>query len=82
MSAITVIGRRDFLKAGAGLLLIGWHGNQPGAWGGHFGVALSMVVLAAAMWAVANVLARRLGSVGAVRLLVWSSLASPSQRCP
>jgi len=63
--------------AGAGLALIGWQGNQPGAWGGHFTAALTMIILAAGMWAIANVLARRIGSVGAVKLLVWSSLASP-----
>ncbi len=65
------------LVAGSGLALIGIHGNQAGAWGGHFVIALSMLVGAALMWAVANVIARRIGDVGAVGVMVWSSLASP-----
>jgi O-acetylserine/cysteine efflux transporter len=64
--------------AGAGLGIIAWRGNQPGAWGGHFAVALTMLVLAALMWAIANVLARRIGDVGARSLIVWSSLFSPA----
>ena len=65
------------LIAGAGLALIGVQGNQPGAWGGHFVLALAMLIAAALMWAVANVIARRIGDVGALSVMVWSSLASP-----
>jgi len=65
------------LIAGAGLALIGVSGAQPGAWGGHFEVALGMLLGAALMWAIANVLAKRIGGVGALSLIVWSSLASP-----
>ena len=65
------------LISGAGLWIIGAQGNQPGAWGGHFGLALFMLLAAALMWAIANVLAKRIGGVGALNLLVWSSLASP-----
>jgi O-acetylserine/cysteine efflux transporter len=36
-----------------------------------------MLIAAGLMWAVANVLARRIGSVGGLSLVVWSSLASP-----
>jgi O-acetylserine/cysteine efflux transporter len=63
--------------AGLGLLLIGWKDDVPGAWNGHFIVALLMLLAAGLMWAVANVLARRIGNVGGLSLVVWSSLASP-----
>jgi O-acetylserine/cysteine efflux transporter len=63
--------------ASSGLVLIGWHGHQPGAWGGHFALALVMIIGAALMWAIANLLAQRIGKVGALSLMVWSSLASP-----
>ena len=65
------------LIAGSGLAVLGYQGNQPGAWGGHFRLALTMLIAAALMWAVANVLARRIGNVGSLSLLVWSSLVSP-----
>lgn len=66
------------LIAAGGLALIGWQGNHVGAWGGHFGLALSMLLASALMWAVANILAKRIGRVGPFNLLVWSSLASPA----
>jgi O-acetylserine/cysteine efflux transporter len=65
------------LIAACGLATIGMQAQQPGAWGGHFALALTMLILAAFMWAIANILARRAGNVGAVRMMVWSSLASP-----
>ena len=65
------------LIAASGLALIGWQGDHPGAWGGHFILALSMLLGAAFMWAVANILAKRIGRVGPLNLLVWSSLFSP-----
>ena len=64
--------------AGCGLLLIGVRGYTGGAWGGHFGLALGMLLGAALMWAVANVLAQRIGNVGGLSLMVWSSLFSPA----
>lgn len=63
--------------AGGGLALLGRQVDQPGAWGGHFVLALAMLLGAALMWAAANVIAKRIGDVGALRLIVWSSLASP-----
>jgi O-acetylserine/cysteine efflux transporter len=65
------------LIAASGLLLIGLKDDQPGAWGGHFLLALAMLLAAGLMWGVANVLARRIGNVGGLSLVVWSSLASP-----
>jgi O-acetylserine/cysteine efflux transporter len=82
--AALFLGERIFLHsalgmaiASSGLALIGWMGRAPGAWSGHFAIALTMLLGAALMWAVANVLARRIGDVGALNLIVWSSLASP-----
>lgn len=65
------------ILGGLGLALIGWSDDRPGAWGGHFLLALSMLLGAGLMWAIANVLARRIGNVGGLSLVVWSSLASP-----
>jgi O-acetylserine/cysteine efflux transporter len=65
------------LIAACGLGLIGGQGSVPGAWNGHFGAALTMIILAAFMWGVANILAKRIGAVGPVNMLVWSSLAVP-----
>ncbi|HEY4106172.1 MAG TPA: EamA family transporter [Polyangiaceae bacterium] len=66
------------LVAALGLALIGVQQDRPGAWGGHFALALAMLIAAAAMWAVANILARRIGNVGSLNLLIWSSLVSPA----
>jgi O-acetylserine/cysteine efflux transporter len=81
--AATFLGERfrlatalGMLIAGLGLALIGWQASRPGAWGGHFALSLALLILAALMWAVANVLAKRIGDVGALNLLVWSSLAA------
>jgi O-acetylserine/cysteine efflux transporter len=65
------------LIAASGLALIGWQGSVPGAWGGHFAAALAMLLLAALMWGVANILAKRIGAVGPINMLAWSSLAVP-----
>jgi O-acetylserine/cysteine efflux transporter len=65
------------LIAAGGLVLIGLSASRPGAWGQHSGLALGMLLAAAAMWGIANVLAKRIGAVGATSLIVWSSLASP-----
>jgi len=62
--------------SGAGLLLMGWTKAPSGAmtipW-----LGLTMLVLAAVMWAAANVLTRKMGQVDALGLMVWSSLFSP-----
>ncbi|HKU38377.1 MAG TPA: EamA family transporter, partial [Polyangiales bacterium] len=63
--------------AACGLALIGSQGSVPGAWGGHFALALGMLILAALMWGVANILAKRIGAVGPINMLVWSSLVVP-----
>ena len=83
--AVPLLGERlrlqsalGLLIAGSGLGLIGFRGNTPGAWRGHFAVALLMLIAAGLMWAFANVLARRIGQVGALNLIIWSSLASPA----
>ena len=65
------------LIAASGLALIGWQGDHPGAWGGHFILALSMLLGADFMWAVAKILSKRICRVGPLNLLVWSSLFSP-----
>ncbi len=39
--------------------------------------ALAMIVLAAFMWAVANILVKKMGAINALGLMVWSSLFSP-----
>jgi O-acetylserine/cysteine efflux transporter len=70
----TAIG---MIIAASGLLILAWRGNQPGAWGGHFALAITMLIGAALMWAIANILAQRIGSVGGLSLMAWSSLASP-----
>jgi len=62
--------------AGAGLLLMGWTKTTSGAltvpW-----LGLVMLILAAFMWAAANVIIRKMGSVDALGLMVWSSVFSP-----
>src|SRR4029077_6129375 len=63
--------------ASGGLAIIGWQGARPGAWRGHFALAPTLLLRAAAMWAAANVVAKRIGDVGALSMIVWSSLASP-----
>jgi len=39
--------------------------------------ALVMILLAALMWAIANILAKNMGGINALGLMVWSSLFSP-----
>lgn len=82
--AAPIFGERLALRSWLGMLisacglgLIGWQGSVPGAWDGHFRAALSMLILAALMWAVANILAKRIGAVGPINMLAWSSLAVP-----
>jgi O-acetylserine/cysteine efflux transporter len=74
---LTLASAVGLAVGGAGLALVGVTDDQPGAWGGHFQLALGMLLGAALMWGVANVIARRIGSVGGLSLVVWSSLASP-----
>jgi O-acetylserine/cysteine efflux transporter len=62
--------------AGAGLVLMGWTKSESGVltvpW-----LGLVLLVLAALMWAAANVITRKMGQVDALGLVVWSSLFSP-----
>jgi O-acetylserine/cysteine efflux transporter len=64
------------LIAGAGLVLMGWTKTDAGlasvSW-----VGLVMLLLAALMWAIANILARKMGPVDTLGLMVWSSLIPP-----
>ncbi len=64
------------LIAGSGLVLMGWTKTDDGLasvpWAG-----LAMLLVAALMWAVANVLARKMGKVDTLGLMVWSSLIPP-----
>jgi O-acetylserine/cysteine efflux transporter len=62
--------------AGAGLVLMGWTKTETGLAGVSW-VGLVMLLLAALMWAVANILARRMGPVDTLGLMVWSSLVPP-----
>ncbi len=62
--------------AGAGLALMGWTRTPKGVltvpW-----PSLVMLILAAAMWASANLLTKKMGRVDTLGLMVWSSLVPP-----
>jgi len=64
------------IVAGAGLVLMGWTKTDAGLatvpWAG-----LMMLLFAALMWAVANILAKKMGPVDTLGLMVWSSLVPP-----
>ena len=62
--------------AGTGLVLMGWTKTPAGAWSVPW-VPLLFLIIAASMWAVANILAKKMGSVDALGVLVWSSLVPP-----
>jgi O-acetylserine/cysteine efflux transporter len=62
--------------AGAGLVLMGWTKTDAGLASVPW-VGLVMLLLAALMWAVANILARKMGPVDTLGLMVWSSLVPP-----
>ena len=81
--AVAFLGERfrwnnavGLLIAGAGLVFMGWTKTDAGlasvSWTG-----LIMLLLAALMWAVANILARKMGPVDTLGLMVWSSLVPP-----
>ncbi len=62
--------------AGLGLALMGWTKTA----GGAFSVpwpALVLLMLAAFMWAAANITAKKMGKVDTLGLMVWSSLVPP-----
>ncbi len=63
--------------AGAGLVLMGWTKTAAGAFTIPW-PALVMLILAAVMWAAANVLTRKMGKVDTLGLMVWSSLVPPA----
>ncbi len=62
--------------AGCGLALMGWTKSAAGTWSVPW-FALILLIGAALMWAVANILARKMGSVDALGVIVWSSLVPP-----
>ena len=62
--------------SGAGLALMGWTKTAKGAltvpW-----PALVLLILAALMWAAANLLTKKMGRIDTLGLMVWSSLVPP-----
>jgi O-acetylserine/cysteine efflux transporter len=60
------------LVAASGLLLIGLQGGQAMTLAGF-----ALTIAAASMWALGNVVTRRLGKVNLVGLVVWGSLIPP-----
>lgn len=60
------------LVAASGLALIGLQGGQAMTLGGF-----ALTIAAASMWALGNVVTRRLGKVNLVGLVVWGSLIPP-----
>ncbi|MGQ7959044.1 EamA family transporter [Pseudomonas sp. SP16.1] len=60
------------LVAAAGLLLIGLQGGQAMTLAGF-----ALTIAAAAMWALGNIVTRKLGKVNLVGLVVWGSLVPP-----
>lgn len=62
--------------AGAGLVLMGWTKTDGGALSVPW-PALVLLLIAAVMWAGANVVTRTLGPVDTLGLVVWSSLVPP-----
>ena len=62
--------------AGAGLALMGWTKSPTGAFTIPW-PALVLVIAGAVMWAGANILTKKMGSVDALSLMVWSSLIPP-----
>jgi len=62
--------------AGAGLVLMGWTKAPSGAFSVPW-PALVLLILAALMWAGANVVTKTMGPVDTLSLVVWSSLVPP-----
>lgn len=60
------------LVAGSGLVLIGLQGGQAMTLAGF-----ALTIAAASMWALGNVVTRKLGKVNLVGLVVWGSLIPP-----
>lgn len=79
MFAALLIGERlrpsnllGLLVAAAGLLLIGVQGDRNMTLAGF-----ALTICAAAMWALGNVVTRKIGKVNLVGLVVWGSLVPP-----
>jgi O-acetylserine/cysteine efflux transporter len=77
--AVLLLGERlqranlfGLLVAAAGLLLIGLQGDRIMTLAGFM-----LTIAAAAMWALGNIITRRLGKVNLVGLVVWGSLIPP-----
>lgn len=64
------------LVAGAGLVLMGWTKTPAGGFIVPW-AALALLILAALMWASANIVAKKIGRVDTLGLMVWSSLIPP-----
>ena len=64
------------IVAGAGLVLMGWTKTPSGGFSVPW-PALVLLILAALMWAVANITAKKMGKVDTLGLMVWSSLVPP-----
>lgn len=62
--------------SGAGLVLMGWARTPKGGPTMPLS-ALVLLLLAALMWAAANLLTKKMGRVDALGLMVWSSLVPP-----
>jgi O-acetylserine/cysteine efflux transporter len=62
--------------SGAGLVLMGWARTPKGGLTMPLS-ALVLLLLAALMWAAANLLTKKMGRVDALGLMVWSSLVPP-----
>lgn len=62
--------------AGAGLVVMGLTKTPQGDWSVPW-PALVMLLLAALMWAAANIMAKKMGPVDTLSLMVWSSLVPP-----
>jgi len=81
--AVAFLGERfrwnhgvGLVVAGAGLVLMGWTKTASGSLSVPW-PALALLILGAFMWASANVVAKKMGPVDALSLVVWSSLVPP-----
>jgi len=62
--------------SGAGLALMGWAKTPAGTFTVPW-PSLVMLILAALMWAAANLLTKKMGRIDTLGLMVWSSLVPP-----
>jgi len=62
--------------AGAGLVLMGWTKTPAGEFSVPW-TSLVLLILGALMWASANIVAKKMGKIDTLGLMVWSSLIPP-----